>query len=536
MKKLICLLMVFCLVLPVFANGKTETSNSSTSTTVVNPKGVYPIVEEPITYEIAANTRMNKNFKDLEFFQKVEAKTNVLINWNMTAESGWNEKKSLLFASNKLPDAFYGQDILTDIDLIKYGSQGLLIPLNDLIDEYAPNLKAVFDNNPQYKAAITAPDGNIYSLPTINEINPTTHDKLFINKVWLDNLGLEVPSTVEEFENVLKAFKTMDANKNGNNSDEIPFTFRMNSTDPYNRQQGLQSLFGTFGLLDDIYHFVVKDGKVIYTPTRDEFKNAISWFHKLYQNGLIDKEGFTHDRNIYVAKIQDPNKIVGMFLGWSRSATAAVNKEDYIAMAPLVNVNGEQIWRRVDAKLLSKGSFAITKDAKNPEALVRWIDESYEAQTSLEICQGLIGHALEITPEGKYKQMQLPKGMVLDTVIHDFGPGNDGTFALMKPTIDKLILNANLQERKELDQFYSQYNVPADEMYPNVFFTESEIEDISILQTDIAQYVTQKYAEWIVEGGVETEWNAFQARLKTMNVDDFIKIYQDAYDRYSKSK
>ncbi len=498
----------------------------------MNKEGL-PIVNQPITYEIAASTQKNKNFKDLEFFQELEKEINVIVDWNMSSDDGWNEKKSLLFASNALPDAFYGQGILTEVDIMKYASQGMLIPLNDLIEEYAPNLKAILDENPQYRRQITAPDGNIYALPTINELNPTTHDKLFINKTWLDNLGLEVPETPEEFEAVLQAFKDEDANGNGDPNDEIPFSFRMSSTDPYNRQQGIQSLFGTFGQLDDIYHFVVNDGEVVYTPATEPYKQAISWFHDLYSKGLIDKEVFTHDFNVYVAKIQDPGKIVGMFLGWSGNATAAANKDDYVAMAPLKNTNGEQIWRTVDAKIISKGSFAITNQAEHPEVLMRWIDESYDMETSLEICQGLLGHALEITPDGRYQQMELPEGTTLDTVIHDFGPGNDGTFAVMQPIIDKLNLNANLTERKELDKFYSQYNVPAEDMYPNVFFTEDEIEEIGVLQTDIDSYVAQKYAGWIVEGGVEEEWDEFQKKLKDMNVDRYIEIYKTAYDRYN---
>ena len=161
--------------------------------------------------------------------------------------------------------------------------------------------------------------------------------------------------------------------------------------------------------------------------------------------------------SVYCAKIQDPNKIVGMFLGWSRSATATNNKEDYIPLAPLVNSDGKQIWRTVDAKMISKNSFSITSKAQHPEVLMRWMDQSYDLEKSLEICQGLIGHALEVTPDGRYQQMKLEDGMVLDTVIHDFGPGNDGTFAVMQEIIDKLNLNANLQERKELDEFYAPY-------------------------------------------------------------------------------
>lgn len=519
--------------IPQAVSETAETQEEGTAAAVtVNEEGL-PIVDEPIYYEFAGITVRNKNFKELEFFQTLEKETNVIIDWNMSTTDGWSEKKSLLFAGNELPDAFYGQNILTDTDIIKYGSQGILIPLNDLIDQYAPNLKKVLDDNPEYRKQITAPDGNIYALPAINELNPTTYDKLFINKTWLDQLGLEVPTTTAEFEAVLQAFKDNDMNGNGDNTDEIPFTFRYSSLDQYNRQQGIQSMFGTFGQLDDIYHFIVNDGEVVYTPTTEPYRDAIAWFSSLYQKGLIDKEVFTHDANVYASKIQDPGKIVGVFMGWSRSATAGANKDDYVPMAPLINPEGEQIWRTVDANIMSRGAFAITSQAQHPEVLMRWIDQSYDPLTSLEIGQGLLGRALEETEDGMYRQMDPPEGMLLDTMIHDYSPGNSGVFAITQPMIDKFELNENLQERKELDEFYAPYNVPLDDMYPNVFFTEDEIEEIGVLQTDIDAYVLQKYAQWIVEGGVEEEWDSFQEQLDRMNVERYIELYQAAYDRYA---
>ncbi len=524
---LVLLLGTLCL----FAGGRSDKNEAASADFSMNETGL-PILNEPMTFEIAAATQKNKNFKELEFFKNLEAETNVIIDWNMSSDDGWNEKKSLLFASNMLPDAFYGQYILTDVDITKYAAQGMLIPLNDLIDQYMPNLKAILDSHPQYKKQLIAPDGNIYAIPSINELNPTTHDHLFINKTWLDALGLEVPETMEEFVAVLEAFKTQDPNGNGDPNDEIPFTFRYSSTDLYNRQQGIQSMFGQFGLLDDIYHFVVEDGKVVYTPTREEYKDAINWFHELYAAGLIDKEVFTHDKNVYVAKIQDPGNIVGVWLGWSRNATAAANRDNYIPMAPLESVNGEKVWRTVDSKIISKGSFAITSQCEHPEVLARWLDLSFEPETSLQICQGMFGKALEKTADGKYRFLPVPPETNLDTIIHDYGPGNDGTFAVMEDVIQNLELNANLTERRELDAFYAQYNVPTEMMYPNVFFTEEEIEEISILQTDIDSYVLQKYAQWIVDGGADAEWDAFQKQLKTMGVDRYIQIYQDACDRY----
>ena len=269
----------------------------------VNKEGL-PIVNQPITYEIAASTQKNKNFKELEFFQKLETDTNVIVNWNMSSDDGWNEKKSLLFASNTLPDAFYGQDILKDVDIIKYASQGMLIPLNDLIDEYAPNLKAILDANPQYRKQITAPDGNIYSLPTINELNPTTHDKLFINKTWLDKLGLEMPTTWDELENVLEAFKTQDPNDNGK-ADEVPMNIRglgfgLWSPLTLMNSEGVVTSFMGGSASEQGYY--VDNGKVKSYYTSDALKDVVSYLHGLMAKGLIPKDVLTRDASQYTSQ------------------------------------------------------------------------------------------------------------------------------------------------------------------------------------------------------------------------------------------
>lgn len=487
-----------------------------------------PIVKTPQSITIAAITKKNKNFKELKYFEDLEASTNVQVNWNMNAREGWPEKKSLIFAGNDLPEAFYGFQSLTDVEIVKYGSQGMIIPLNDLIEEYAPNFKHVLDLNPSYRAQITAPDGNIYALPSITQLSPVTHSKFFINKVWLDKLGLPVPETLEQFEQTLQAFKDNDMNGNGDNNDEIPFTFRAQDLN----QQNLAPLFGSFGQLDDYTHFVVKDGKVVFTPLTESYKEAIKYFNNLYAKGLIDKEGFTHDVNVYVAKIQDPAKICGAFLGWSRNSTAGPNKEDYVAIAPLKGADGKQIWKPVDSQITSKGSFAITKAAKNPEILMRWIDESYKPENSLQIDQGLFGITLEKTSEGRYHYLPLPEGRMFDEQIHDYSPGNDGVAAVLKESIEKLDLNANLQERAELDKFYQPYNVPTSDIFPNVMFTGEEVDRLSSLKTDIEAYVEKNYAGWISDGRIDESWNSYIDKLKEMRVDEYIEIHQTAYDRY----
>ncbi len=523
MKRLLSVIMIISLAtLMAFAGGAKE--ESPVVDIGFHPEGL-PIVDNKVTFELAAKTRHNKNFANLEFFQELEEKTNVHIEWNMSSEDGWKEKKGLLF-SGDLPDAFFGQAILTDVDVIKYASQGLLIPLDDLIEQYCPNIKALLERG-SYRKELTAPDGHIYALPNSTELSPMTHDKLFINKTWLDQLGLPMPTTIEEFTETLRAFKENDMNGNGR-ADEIPFSFL------YNRKEnGLFSLFGSFGQLDKLDHFIVdEDGNVVYTAITEPYKEAIQYFHSLYEEGLIDKEGFTHDFNVYLAKVKSPDLIVGAWVGWSLASAAGANAEHYVALPPLKGEDGRQIWNSYPSPINSKGSFAITSACEHPEVLMRWADIQYDPLVSIQVDQGLLGRTLQMDDEGNLSFLPVPEGKTFTEMIHDYSPGVNGISAVISDVSDKLELNANLQERADLDAAFAPYNVPEEQVFPSMYLTVEETERISVLETDIKAYVDQCYANWIVNGGIENEWDNYLKTLNNMGLQEYIQIYSDAYERY----
>lgn len=523
MKRLALILLIGLIALScTFAKGEKETAQ--TQDIGFHATGL-PITDEKVTFELAAKSRHNKNFNDLEFFKNLEEQTNVHINWNMSPETGWEEKKGLLFAGD-LPDAFYGQNILTEVDVINYGSQGLIIPLEDLIDQYCPNLKALLERG-NYRKEMTAPDGHIYALPNSTELSPMTHDKLFINKTWLDQLGLPIPETIDEFVETLRAFKANDMNGNGR-ADEIPFSFL------YNRKEnGLFSLFGSFGQLDKLNHWIVdENGNPVYTAITEPYKEAIEFFNSLYKEGLIDKEGFTHDFQVYLAKVKQPETIVGAWVGWSLSSASGVNAKHYVALAPLKGEDGKQIWNSYPSPMNSKGSFVITKACKHPEALMRWADMQYEPMTSLQIDQGLLGRTLTILEDGTIDYLPVPEGKTFTEMIHDYSPGVNGIGSVTTEVSDKLHLNKNLQERKALDEFFAPYNVPADQVFPSLYFTMEETERLAVLEADIVSYVDQCYANWIVNGGIEKEWDSYLKKLDKMGLQEYMSIYKAAYERY----
>ncbi|MDQ2624818.1 MAG: extracellular solute-binding protein, partial [Actinomycetota bacterium] len=188
------------------------------------PEGL-PLVEETVTLRFSGQKApLAPDYETMDLVQQWKTDTNVDITWENLPDSSYQEKKNLILAGGELPDAFYNTGF-TPGDIITYGTNGTLIPLEDLIEKYAPNLKAIFEKRPELKATITASDGHIYTLPRAEELGiGAIPFFLSINKAWLDKLGLPVPSTIEEFEATLRAFKEQDPNGNGK-ADEIPFSF-----------------------------------------------------------------------------------------------------------------------------------------------------------------------------------------------------------------------------------------------------------------------------------------------------------------------
>jgi len=193
-------------------------------------------------------------------------------------------------SSNDLPDAFHSARV-SNLDISKSGDQGIFIPLNDLIDEYAPNFKKILDENPDIRKAITFPDGNIYSFPQL--IEPEFYSSRigpipWINQEWLDTLGMDIPETTDEFYEYLKAVKNEDPGDNDGipyGSDDIVYL--------------IEFLYGSFGVANkgtsnpNIDLDPDDSGKVRFYPTTQGYKEALEYIHKLYAEELIEQNIYT---------------------------------------------------------------------------------------------------------------------------------------------------------------------------------------------------------------------------------------------------
>jgi putative aldouronate transport system substrate-binding protein len=508
-----------------------ETGNKSKEEAAAfNEKGL-PIVEKEITLNfVSPKAALAPDYSEMVIFDRLQEATNVKINWSNIPTDGYQEKKNLLLASGDLPDAFYASGF-TDKDLMQNGQNGTIIPLEDLIDKYAPNLKKIFEERPELKQMITAPDGHIYSLPRAEEMDLIGMPNImYINQTWLDKLGLEMPTTLEEYHNVLKAFKEKDPNGNGK-QDEIGLTFWFNG---WCGNEG--DLIGLFGLPDSPFeadHRIVRDGKVIYAATQPEYKEAIAYYHKWVKEGLIDPEVVTQDTAQLFAKGKTEDPTLGSFIWWEDTEVVGPERvDDYAVLPPLKGKDGEIRVGRSNYSEYGRDAFVITSANSNPEITMRWVDQLYEAKMSAQINWGPIGEIYEEDENGMLVNKELPNGVAMGELRQKVAPG--GPFVVLKEHFGKVVdMEPRAKERLEiLDKYYRPYM--AEENYPQIFFSNEELEKINTLEPEIKEFVKQKEAQWLIEGGIEEEWDEYVTQLEAMGLNELMEVYQTGLDRFNK--
>lgn len=525
--KLIVLVLTLFAVLPVLAQDIEPWVISS-----------EPLVEEPVTLTIVAQKAgpLTPDFDQMLLLNWAEEQTNVNIDWINITGADYQERKNLILASGDLPDAFWNTGF-SDADIVTYGEGGILVPLEDLIPEHAPNINAAFERYPALKAAVTAPDGHIYTLPSMIQLGTGSgigSIRFFhsINKTWLDNLGLEVPTTLDELHDVLVAFKTQDPNGNGLN-DEIPFSFMF---DLWCADIG--DLFGAFGMPDtiaDYEHLIVRDGKVIFTATQPQYAEAIAYFHTWVEEGILDAESFTQDVQTYLAKGKagDVSQL-GSYIWWETEEVVGPDRADeYILLPPLEGPTGIKGVGHANGSGFGRAAFAITSANPMPELTLEWIDLFYEPYVTAQVIWGPVGVIYELDANGQLVNLPLPEGVSMGEFRQTVAP--EGIGILFNEDFGRVVdMEPRAKQRiADLEAIYLPF--AEKEWYPTVFFTPEELDELSLLEFDINQFVNLKRAQWMAQGGIEAEWEGYLAQLDAMGLQELLAIYQAALDRFNAS-
>ena len=516
-KRAIAILLATSMLMGTLAGcgNKSDSSSNKNVAPIEVAKEGYPVVKEQITFNALGFGEPGcGEWNEFPIFQKIEDRCGIDVQWQTVSGEGADEKLNLILASAKnLPDMIFSG--LSGTKISSYAKKGIIRPMDDLIDNgYAPNLKKIFDENPNIRKAITMPDGHIYSLPSINDPDPVMTTTLNINKDWCDKLGVnpEDIKTIADFEKLLERFAKEDPNGNGEN-DEIPFSFE--AAPPYHVWNGDADFSGAFGVMTDWDPIMLKDDKIVFSQGIEEYKTYVKWFAEMYTTGRIDKEVFTHDHNQYMAKI-DAGK-VGAYL---TNGPVVGGKCEYVAILPLEGPAG-RLWGAQDTSL-DKGRGLITTACKYPEAAMRFIDSFYEIDNTLELRYGIYlvdaeGGKKQVLPTEPGKPSQAPGSYVATKLEPD----------LAREYLVPTELDLMAEARKKA---YAPYLM---DPVPLLNYTAEESKELSNISADITKYANEQKAKWCTgQGNIDAEWDSYLNNLKNLQLDRYMEIHNNAYNRF----
>lgn len=509
----------------------------------------FPLKEtKELSFITSAPAQTTQKPNEKLIFQRLEEQTNVHINWICFIDNQFADKKNLALAQyGNLPDGLFTAG-MNNYDLLRYAKQGIIIPLEDLIDTYMPNLQTVFEKYPEYRTMCTAPDGHIYAFPWIEQLGEgkgaiqAIGNIPYINKKWLDYLKLPVPTSTAELEKVLIAFRDHadELEKQFDiQGDVIPMSFIINNgdQDPSILINGFGEGYGDTG-----DHFAVTDeGKVIYTTVQEGYKEGIKWLHSLVEQGLTDPEAFTQEWSTYVAK--GKNHRYGLCFTWDIANID--NYEDYIMLPALAGPDGLVNITRQNGSETSgfdRGRCVLTTSCRDTALAAAWIDQMYAPMQSPQNNWGTYGEEgkANIFTMGENAQGQ---PMLKHLELGDASPVEvrqaqsvNGPLAVLNDYYDVYVTQPD-DAKWRLDHMHETYldSMHSKYVYPNVFMSIEDTNRITQLETDIQKYAQEKKADWVLNGGIDEGWDAYLKKMDDYGLQEYLQIKQKYFDAFQKS-
>ncbi|MEN6316114.1 MAG: extracellular solute-binding protein [Clostridiaceae bacterium] len=521
------------------ANGATASTASNTSagtsagtaaSEAAKTSGtVYPIKTDVTLTIWSSNNKLPGKYNDknnLPFYEGLEKRTGVKLECITPVAGQEKDTFNLMVASRDLPD------------IVQYGwldypggpqkaiDDKVILSLNDLIDQYAPNLKKVISSDKELGKMLKTDGGNYYVFPFIRE-DPfqQVYRGPFFRKDWLDELGLKVPETVDEWYTALKAFKE----KKGATA---PLTVNL---------EYLSQIFAqAYKVLDSFYYD--DNGKLQYGPIQTQFKDYLTEMKKWYDEDLIDKDFSIRkqadlDTNILSGKsgatIGNASGQLGKYLDAMKGKD---DKFDLVASYYPVLKGGETPFRgHSDPKFTGKGTTnaAITASCKNTEIAAKFLDYCYSDEGKMYINFGEEGVAhTMVNGYPTYSELitKNPEGLSFSQACQIYTSAFGFAFVQDKRYTEQLTPMPQQKEaiNKWVKTDREKHDVPS---YANP--TGSEASDYATIITNVETFRNESMVKFIMGADSLDNFDKYADQIKKMGIEKALQIKQNALDKYN---
>ncbi|MCL2833745.1 MAG: hypothetical protein FWD78_11295 [Treponema sp.] len=563
MKKIVIFLAVFFgMSAALFAGGAQSGAQGTAAGTnaagaipsYINLDGYFPIVKQgtnvtmTVSWQPDETWARTSNPADIWYFTFVKRAMN--INLDVSTRAPGNEVKNLMFASGDLPDIWLGS--LSPNDIVTYGvSEKQLVPISDYLNPtLMPNLYKVYSDNPELKGPSTASDGKIYSFANIRGKEwlhgPITGGlaRAFFNQKWLDKLGIKVPETLDQYLDVLRAFKTLG-------SDVVPESSIFTAANNFMLVYTALGFHWTGG--NNITGVGTRNGKVTFVfGDRDIYPKFVETYKTMYDEGLIFKDYFTMTNNARNAFTMTGK--AGTLVGPPITYVDPQYYFDYVSAKPLTSELNKTLFWVSPANYVNANFVSVTSNCKYPEAAMRLFDFNYTPENTIIAYFGYpdtqpamnYGMIPGWTIKGNLMDMNIDNTALYPSEyyfvnsrvrpLHGMiGITNNAAETAMqmygmnppKEAFDPT--NADSFARQSTYENISKYAVTE---FPFIVYWDPETaQRLTDLSSVLNDYAETQFAQFVTGGRPLSDMNNYFAELDKMGYQEYIKYYSDYYDK-----
>jgi len=504
----------------------------------------WRVVPEGETIEITLWTEWDpgkgitmSSLNDIKTLPIIEADTGVKLNFLHPTQGAGREQLNLMLVSGDLPDIIFYDWKNFPGGPMKVIDDGSVIPLNDLVDQFAPNYKSFIEANPTIAAQTITDEGVIYAFSNfcIDARDPSEPGYIpafqtfgwLIRQDWLEACGInKLPETIPEWEAALTAFKAMEPQ---GEEPVIPFVA--------NKAGDVRNWSRAWGFPLDFYIEDVENQKVGYGYYREEYRDALEVLARWYADGLIDPDFAVSDGT------QKDALITGNIAGsWTGSTSGGFGR--YITMMKPNNpdlkmtgtvppcVEGGEPYKFDGWSKFAMGRQAvITTSCKNPEAAAKFADYFYGPVGHMLMNYGIEGVTYEFVdgvPLFTEYVTKNPDGLSIDQVLYQYALSADDFLFLMEP---QLWLNRmSLPEQREMLPRWATGS--KDRIMPPVLPTSDEAAEMSAVLGEITTYVEEMFTKFVM--GVEplSNFDTYIKSLESLGIERVLELKQAQLERY----
>ncbi|MBA2944003.1 extracellular solute-binding protein [Paenibacillus sp. CGMCC 1.16610] len=524
-------------------------SSSNTPSTDASPKATaggttapaaaapasYPLkTDKTLTYwgELPGNvTGVKAAHADIPFFQEWQKKTGVPLKFLAPPTNQASQALNVLLASGDLPDmiefdwqgAFPGGPE-------KAIKDGYILKLNDTIDKFAPNLKKYLKEHPEIDKQVKTDNGSYYSFPFIRgDDYLRVYQGPIIRKDWLDELGLPIPETIDDWYTTLKAFKEKKGATAAFSVVSVPRPFN---------ELGNGAFAGAYGVTRDFY---IDNGTIKFGPAEKGYKDFLATMHKWYEEGLIDKNFATADGKALDANMASGatgvtvNNAGGGIGKWQPLITAKDPKGVLVAAPyPVLKKGDIAMYGQKDPSFSPGGMVAITASSKNIETAAKLLDYGYSEEGHNYFNFGTEGVSYKMEngyPKYTDLLMKNPDKLAPAQALSLYVRGNyNGPFVQDKRYIEQYLA---LQTQRDAVTTWQKTDVDKHKL-PPVTATPEESTELAKIMTDVNTLVDEMTLKIILGTEPVDSFDKYQEKFKSVKLSRALEIKKASLDRFNK--